>query len=231
MIPAFIIWLVKKYLLHTKKDNKQYTTGGVARRKTISLLIPFLLFAIPPMAQQQVYHYQVLYKGNNIGDMHLTQRQTGNQLSIKVASNIQMKMLMSVNVQVAEEASYKEDTLIYSSVYRKVNGKEKANRQTKFCNGCYEIVTEGKKGTLNKTAIYYNLVRLYRKEPVNITEVYSDAFQQFLNIEALGDHQYKLVLPDGNYNVYYYQNGICTKVDVHNTFYTVQMQLAQNSIF
>jgi len=231
MIPAFIIWLVKKYLLHSKKENKQYTIGSAVWKKTSPLLIWLMLVAITSMAQKQVYHYNVLYKGNNIGNMYLTQVQTGDALSIKVASNIQMNMLINVRVHVAEEASYKEDKLIYSTVYRKVNGKEKANRQTKYCNGSYEIVTEGKKDTLNKTAINYNLVRLYCKEPFNIKEVYSDAFQQFLTIEALGDHKYKLALPDNNYNVYHYQNGICNRVDVHNTFYTVQMQLAQNSIF
>jgi hypothetical protein len=160
--------------------------------------------------------------------MYLTQFQTGDDLNIKMTSNIRMKMLMSVSVYVAEEASYKKDKLIYSMVYRKVNGKEKANRQTKFRDGSYEIVAEGKKNTVDKTGIYNNLARLYRKEPVNIKEVYSDAFQQFFTLEALGDHRYRLALPDGNYNVYHYQNGICNKVDVHSTFFTVQMQLAQD---
>lgn len=231
MIPAFLIWLLKKYLLHPKKDNKQYAVGTAAWKKTVSLLIWLMLVTIPSMAQQQLYHYTVLYKGNNIGNMYLTQVQTGDTLSIKVTFNIQMNMLMGLRIHVAEEASYKENKLIFSSVYRKVNGKEKANRQTKYCNGCYEIIAEGKRDTLNKTSINYNLARLYCKEPVNIKEVYSDAFQQFITIDTLGDHKYKLTLPDGNYNVYYYENGICNKVDVHNTFYIVQMQLAQNSIF
>lgn len=225
MIPAFIIWLVKKYLLHAKKDNnQQYMLTSISRKKIIKLLSLLLLFSIPSTAQQ--YHYNVLYRGNNIGNMYLTQIQTGNELSIKLTTNIQMNMLMSVSVYDAEEALYKEDKLIYSTVYRKVNGKQKANRQTKYCNGCYEIITEGKKGKLNKTSINYNLARLYCKEPVNITEVYSDAFQQFLNIEVLAAHKYKLALPDGNYNVYYYKNGICNKVEVHHTFYTVEIQLA-----
>ncbi len=224
MIPAFIIWLVKKYMLHAKKDNNQHMLTPINRKKIIKLLSLLLLFSIPSMAQQ--YHYNVLYRGNNIGNMYLTQIQNGDELSIKLTTNIKMNMLLSVSVYDAEEALYKEDKLIYSTVYRKVNGKQKANRQTKYYNGCYEIVTEGKKGKLNKTSINYNLARLYCKEPVNITEVYSDAFQQFLNIEALGAHKYKLALPDSNYNVYYYKNGICNKVEVHHTFYTVEIQLA-----
>lgn len=231
MIPAFIVWLINKYLRHGKKSNQQPIVEANKNRKATTLLIMFILFAVVCMAQQQDYHYNVLYKGNNIGSMYLSQTQTGNELLIKITSNIQMYMLMNISVNVSEEASYKEDKLMYSSVYRKVNGKEKLNRQTKYCNGCYKIIAEGKKDSLNKTVINYNLSRLYCKEPIDITEVYSDAFQQFLNIEMVGTHQYKLNLPDGNYNMYYYENGICNKVEVHNTFYTIQMQLVQNSIF
>src|SRR3954469_5973898 len=225
MIPTLIIWLVKKYLLHSKK--KQQRNYIEAFTKTIRLLPFFVLFATPSIAQQQAHRYAVLYKGKNVGTMYLTQIQTGDALLVKITSSVKMQMLMSIKVNVAEEASYRQDKLLYSSVYREVNGRQKANRQTKYCNGCYEIVTEGKKSILNKTGINYNLVRLYCKEPVNISQVYSDAFQQFLNIEPLAAHKYKLELPDGNYNVYYYQNGICTKVEVHNTFYMIQMQLVE----
>jgi hypothetical protein len=223
MIPTLIIWLVKKYLLHLKK--KQQRNNIEAFTKTIRLLLFFVLFAAPSIAQQQAHRYAVLYKGKNVGTMYLTQIQSGDALLVKVTSNVQMHMLMSIKVNVTEEASYHQDKLIYSSVYREVNGRLKANRQTKYCNGCYEIITEGKRTVLKKTGINYNLVRLYCKEPVNITQVYSDAFQQFLNLKAIGIHIYKLELPDGNYNVYHFQNGICNRVEVHNTFYTIQMQL------
>ncbi len=225
MIPTLIIWLVKKYLLHLKKNKQRDHINTLF--KTPILLLLFVLFAIPAVAQQQTHHYTVSYKGKNVGAMYLTQIQSGDELSVKVTSNIQMNMLMSIKVNVAEESSYKQDKLIYSSVYREVNGKQKANRQTKYSNGCYEIITEGKRSILNKTCIQYNLVRLYCKEPVGFTQVYSDAFQQFLDLKELGTHKYRLKLPDGNYNVYSYQNGICSKVDVHNTFYTIQMQLVE----
>src|SRR5690242_2387684 len=101
-----------------------------------------------------------------------------------------MRMLASIKVSVSEQASYKQDKLTYSSVYRKVNGKEKINRQTKYCDNCYEIFTEGKKGSLSHTAIHYNLIKLYCKEPEGITQVYSDAYQQFLGIKAMGAHKY-----------------------------------------
>src|SRR3954462_129829 len=154
MIPTLILWLVKKYLLPLKKKKKCNGLKGIF--KTISLPILFVLFAIPSVAQQQSHRYSVLYKGERVGTMYLAQIQSGDELSVKITSNVQMHMLMSIKVNVAEEASYKQDKLMYSSVYREVNGRQKANRQTKYCNGCYEIITEGKRSVLNKTRIQYN---------------------------------------------------------------------------
>lgn len=227
MIPAFVIWLIKKYFLHGKKNQEQQRKLINTLPKRAKLFILFILFVFPAAAQQQTYHYNVLYKGDNIGNMYLSQVQTGDELMVKVTSNIHMRALVSIKVQIAEEASYKEDKLMYSSVYREVNGKQKRNRQTKYCNGCYELTSEGKKSKLDKTDIHYNLIRLYCKEPLNSTQVYSDAFQQFLTIKAVDAHQYKLALPDGNYNMYYYKNGICNKVEIHHTFYSIQMLLAE----
>src|SRR4051812_33047058 len=156
MIPAFIVWLIKKYLRQGKKCNRAQFVKANTNRKATTLLIMFILFAIASLAQQQDYHYYVLYKGNNIGNMYLSEKQTGNELSIKITSNIQMNMLISISVNVLEEASYKEDKLMYSSVHRQANGKEKLNRQTKYSNGCYEIIAEGKKDSLNQAAINYN---------------------------------------------------------------------------
>ena len=47
-------------------------------------------------------------------------------------------------------------------------------------------------------------------------------------IMALGkveENKYRLSLPDGNYNYYIYKNGLCTRVDIERTFFTVQFLL------
>jgi Domain of unknown function (DUF6134) len=195
--------------------------------KTIRIIIVALFFSVPVIAQQQVNRYNVLYRGNNIGNMTLQQTKNNDELKVKIASNIHMRMIMAVNVNVMEDYSYTKGQLMHSSVSRKVNGDEKINRQTDFYNNTYYLTTEGKKSILNKEIIHYNLGKLYLLEPVDIQQVYSDNFQQFLSIEHMGDHNYKLQLPGNDYNIYCYENGICKKIEVHNTFYTIQMQLVE----
>lgn len=188
-----------------------------AFRKKCYFSIVFILFAASAIAQQQQYHYNVLHKSDNIGRMSITQSQTGDELNVRVVSTVQMHMLMTIKVNVAEESFYKKDRLMQSSIYREVNGKQKANRQTNYSGDCYKLITEGKIGKLNKTFIGCNLAKLYCNEPVNTGEVYSDNFQQFFALKIVSEHTYRLDLPNGNYNIYYYKNGICNKVDVHNT--------------
>lgn len=67
---------------------------------------------------------------------------------------------------------------------------------------------------------------LYCREPDDQAQVYSDNFQQFLQVKQVSPHVYRIDLPDGNYNFYSYTNGICSKVDIHHSLYTIQIQLA-----
>jgi hypothetical protein len=66
---------------------------------------------------------------------------------------------------------------------------------------------------------------LYTKEPLNINQVYSDNFQCFLPIKKDAEHQYRVNLPDGNYNEYHFENGICKLVVVNHSLYTIRMEL------
>ena len=107
-----------------------------------------------------------------------------------------------------------------------VNGKEKANNSTQFIDSDYKTLSENKKGQIKPQFIDYNLMLLYSKEPVNQSQVYSDSFQQFLAIKKTNNHSYRIVLPDGNYNDYHFLNGVCQKVELHHSLFTINIQIA-----
>jgi hypothetical protein len=225
MIPTLVIWLLKKFWPYIK-ENK-YKGEYKKASKTIVIIIIALFFSIRLNAQQQLSQYYVFYKGNNIGKMILKQTKKNDLLTIEIASNIHMRIIKAINVNVREDYYYNSGQLIHSSIWRQVNGTEKINRQTDFYGNLYHLTTEGKKSILKEETISYNLTKLYLSEPVNIQQVYSDNFQQFLSIINIGNHSYKLQLPGNDYNIYSYENGICKSIEVHNTFYTIQMKLAE----
>lgn len=116
--------------------------------------------------------------------------------------------------------------LISSHVLRMVNGKQKANKITKACYGCYQVIDDGKVKSIEQRQINNNLTLMYLQEPVGLSQVYSDNFQQFVQVNQVSSHTYRINLPDGNYNFYTYTNGICSKVDIHHSLYNIQIQLA-----
>jgi hypothetical protein len=225
MIPTLVIWLLKKFWPHIK-ENK-YKGEYKKASKTIVIIIIVLFFSIRLNAQQQLSQYHIFYRGDNIGKMILKQTKKNDLLTIEIASNIHMRIIKAINVNVREDYYYNRGQLIHSSIWRQVNGAEKINRQTDFYDNLYHLTTEGKKSILKEETISYNLTKLYLSEPVNIQQVYSDNFQQFLSIINIGNHSYKLRLPGNDYNIYSYENGICKSIEVHNTFYTIRMKLAE----
>src|SRR5690349_3570654 len=171
------------------------------------LLVLLLASSIPLVAQQQTRTYVVNYKGDDIGTLKLQQFISGDTIHYKMSSDIKTRFIFTIHVKSFEESVFKNGRLLYSTVNRTVNGNEKVKRQTRAGTNTagantYTLLNDGKSVVLNNEGIGYNLMRMYCLEPVNISRVYSDNYQQFLPITKIRQHTYKIVLPDGNYNYY-----------------------------
>lgn len=226
MIPALIIWLFKKYgKPFIQKNNNSILTLLPYIKYTVMILV-LLLTGFKVIAQDQTLNYNVLHNGSTVGHMQLQQRKNGDDTFLKIASEVKMRFIFGIKVNVDEESYFHDGKLISSHVHRMVNGKEKANKYTKVSGDTYQLIDNDKTGSLNQKQIEYNLGMMYLKEPVGISQIYSDNFQQYVQIKQVGGHIYRIDLPDGNYNFYTYSNGICNKVEIHHSFYKIQIQLA-----
>lgn len=226
MIPALLIWLYKKYLGPALKNKNITPLTFIKPLTMVATLLALLCFSGGVLAQEQIVKYNVLHSGKVVGHMDLYQKREGDDLYLKMTSQVKMRFIMSIKVDIHEESVFQNGKLISSLTLRSVNGKEKANRQTKACGDCYQAVAEGKSKQLNQKHIGQNLMLLYCREPDDNAQIYSDNFQQFLQVKQVSPHVYRIDLPDGNYNFYSYTNGVCSKVDIHHSLYTIQIQLA-----
>lgn len=189
--------------------------------------IVLFLFSFSLLAQDQTLRYDVVYKGDIIGNMQVDQNRSDGKVNLKMVSNVQMHLIFAIKMYTEEASSFENGKLIYSSVYRRVNGKEKANKQTRAVGGNYQTSSGGNVDMVNNKAIKFNIHSLYFNEPLNLQKVYSDNFLQLLPIKKIDDHSYKIQLPDGNCNYYFYKNGICNRVEVHTSMVAVEMRLKQ----
>ena len=193
--------------------------------KTPGTFIVLSLLSFTSYSQARTLEYNVTYRGKNVGTMQLYQNQTGESVYMKSVANVKMNLIISIKVNTDEESMFQSGKLVYSNLTRTVNGKEKSNKQTKAIAGAYQTFSFGKAGPVNNDAIDYNFSLLYCIEPVNRQLIYSDNFQQFINIQKVSEHKYKVELPDGNYNYYSFQDGICSTAELHHTFYTIYVIL------
>lgn len=202
----------------------KHTSTFFMKQKCLILLIS-LLFVTCLFAQQKNMRYLIISKADTVGQMTILQRISGNDISYTVASTVTTKMLMTIKVNVREEANYHNKKLMASSSQRIINDKPQAGKQTKAYQNFYLITDDAKQDTLRETEINFDFSMLYFYEPTGIKNVYSNYYQTKLPIQHQEAHSYVINLPEGGANVYHYTNGICSRVDMRNPLFTAQMIL------
>ncbi|HYM95634.1 MAG TPA: DUF6134 family protein [Chitinophagaceae bacterium] len=231
MIPVLIIWLVKKYRQAGSRQQfyrivLQKIYSLLPRIASLALVILLLFITLSIKAQTRELSYMILNGPKSVGNIHFTETNTTDGKQLKMESEIKGKILfIPYSGSAKEEAVYRNGVLVHSSIYRQMNGKEKANKQHQVADNRYVIQSGGNSEVSGNYPITYNMLSLYSAEPVNIHKVYSDNFQRFIEIKKMEAHKYKISLPDGNTNYYYYQDGLLVMVEAHSTWYSVMIIL------
>lgn len=228
MIIISLLWLYKRFIL--PRIRIRPIDGNIIIKCFNRVLIFFLLLQGLPLhsfEKEELYTYTISRNGKSIGRMQLSRKINGSDLYLTIKSEVKTRFVVAINVNTLDEAHFNNGTLLYSSVTRTINGKEKEHKKTQLIGKRYEIQS-GSAGVkqFNET-ISYNMMLLYLKEPGDINAVYSDNFQQFIKVNKIGTHLYRLYLTDGNYNDYYFQDGICSEVSIYRSLYTIKMTLVK----
>lgn len=227
MIPAIIVMLMRRY---QKNNPQQFMVLKSKLLHTIRIMlfvaICFLIVLVTK-GQEKNLSYTVKRNGNKIGLISVKEVREGKTVSLKLQSDIKASFIFTFSARGVEEARYDSGILVYSSVYQKLNGNEKINKQLRYVNDNYIINNDGKEERLDNVRIYYNLVCIYNHEPVTTTLIFSDKYQKFLSIQKLEQHHYRIRFPDGSANDYWFEDGVCKKIEVDHKLYSAVMELNQ----
>ncbi|WP_276504821.1 DUF6134 family protein [Terrimonas pollutisoli] len=225
MIPTIIFLLLRRYGKTHPAKAEQLALLLRKAGKFFFIFILLILTCYIAFSQTSQLQYSVKRKGAQIGIISFTQQFVGNKRVFKVESEIKTRILFLFTAIGQEESVYENGIMISSFVYQKLNGNEQVNKKTTLVGRNYIVSKGNHSETLSNYPIFYNMICLYAKEPVDVPKVYSDKSQQFLDIQTIGDHHYRIKFPDGNYNEYFYQDGLCTRVEVHHKFYRSSFEL------
>ena len=192
---------------------------------TLSLLVGLFSLKTIANAQEIKLVYTIKRNGTVIGKIHFTHGIAGNRTVLTMESEVNSRFIFNFKAKTKEETIYDKGIMTWSSIFRKLNGNVKVDKKTRANGNSYTVYKENKTEMLNNYPIRYNMLSIYISEPVNITKVYSDNFQQQIDIQKIGDHHYKIKFPDGNYNEYFYTNGTCSKIEIHHRLYSALIEL------
>lgn len=187
------------------------------------MLLPFFL-SFDPAAQTQVLTYDVLRNNKVIGIIKAVKRVHLNVTEFKVESDVNFDLLIEYHIYSIMQAAFNGEHLNKSSLLRKVNGKEKTNMNIVWQQDKYLIKDKSTTATLGEK-IKFSTACLMNIEPLNKTKIFSENFKQFIPVKQVKPHEYELRLPDGNRNVYKYENGICVWATVETSLSDAQFRL------
>jgi len=191
----------------------------------LSMLVGLFSLMISANAQEKKLEYNIKRNGDVVGNIHFIQGIAGSRTVLTMESEVNTRFIFNFKAKAKEEAIYDNGIMTWSSIFRKLNGNIKVDKKTKASGNAYTVYKGNKTETLNNYPIRYNMLSVYISEPINVSNVYSDNFQQQVDILKVADHHYKIKFPDGNYNEYFYTNGICSKVEIHHSLYSATIEL------
>lgn len=175
-----------------------------------------LLVTIATNAMSQTSFYDVIVAGRNVGFLKVFNYEPKNDLELqRIESNFKF---LFYSGKYSIQSSYSQGKLVNSVASHHVNGDLKEKTQTKSAvSPLYQVLFSGEDAPKNdKKDINYPISRtitsLYYKEPINITEVYSERYGQMCSVKKLSEGNYGVNLPDGKQGIYTYKNGQCKEV-------------------
>ena len=225
MIPTLIYILMRRYKQRNPKGAEKFMLTIHKAGRLIILILVATAISLRSSSQEKKLEYQVKRNGNVVGNVWFTQNLSGNRITFKMESEVKTRLIFTFTAKAQEESIYDNGILTWSSIYRKMNGTIKADKKMKAIGNAYTIYKDNRSETVNHYPIYYNMLSMYTIEPTVFSKVYSDNFQQFLDIKTVNNHQYKIEFPDGNYNEYFYEKGICFKINIHHSLYSASIEL------
>ena len=224
MIPMLILYCLRKLKKTPFFVKRIRTFKKLALRLglLLTLMISNVSYSNTTNPNSQIV-YNVVRNNTVIGTISVSRSVNNDSTVYALDSKIKAKYILKFNITGKETSVFKNGMLVYSSIFREVNNRVKANHSVVYQNEQYHLKNEKGFKELDLNKIHRNLVTLYFKEPKGETKVFCDNAKSMSNIESIGNGKYRVSFPNGKYNVFHYKNGSCIKIEANSTLFSVTL--------
>lgn len=224
MIPMLILYLLKK--MKRKSFFSRFLLG--LKKATLKLRFATILLSVSlsygtDTSLTRQINYKILYNNEVIGTININRISSNRSTTYSLVSEIKAKFIKKFKILGKETSVFKDGVLIYSSVFRKVNNKIKANHVVVYENKQYRLEHSNNGKSLGLNTIERNLVTLYFNEPKGENKVFNDNLKKMVNVVQIGKGKYKVGFSKGKYNVFHYENEKCVKIQAFSPLFNVTL--------
>jgi hypothetical protein len=225
MIPALILYALKRL----KKES--FLFKRIAAIKKVALRLILMLFLLVITASyakndnpiSKIITYNVVKNNTVIGTIKINKQVSKDMVIYNLESEIEAKYIFNFKIKGTEKSIYKEGILMYSSVCRSVNDKVKTNHSISLESGQYNLEAFKQMSVLHFNPITQNLITMYFNEPIGLQDVFCDNLYKMVPVKAVKNGVYKVEFSKNKYNIFYYKNGKCIKIEAFSSLFDVTL--------
>lgn len=163
----------------------------------------------------QTAHYDISLNSKKVGSQVVTQKVVDGITIVEIKSKATVSLGFKYTVAYHQIGKYDNQRLIESKVTITKNDELFSSSHTKWMNGYYEVIQDGKKSQI-PGELYFATTRLYFQEPEkDHHRIYSEADCTIKILEKIDNHTFKVSEPGSRHGgKYYYQKSILQKAVV-----------------
>ncbi len=172
----------------------------------------------------QTLTYDVIRSDKSMGQTIVERQKTGKEIAYSLNTKTAFRVIFLIEVEYDLQEIFLGKHLQSGTSFNSLNGSIQKKTSIAKRLKDYELIIDGISTSITKDTITESVSEIYFEEPFHGKDVFSAYFARHLKFEKIGDHKYSLTSPDGT-NVYTYENGICTRVDISRDFATFSQVL------
>ena len=224
-----LILLILQLIRKLKSKGFDFDLNRIVKQLLfkIKYAFPFLLLSMSysdsDVIKEERIAFEIINKDKSVGYIIVEKKINSDITTYIIKSEVETRFVLKFTAKGKEESVYRNDTLINSSIYRKLNNKVKVNQSIKFKNGRYSATNGKHKSNLDIGVINCNLVMLFFEEPQNIDRVYCDKLKKNLKVLKTKKGVYKVNFPNRSYTTFHYKKGLISHIEAVGSFYNVRM--------
>ena len=192
------------------------------------VLIYIATVLLSTLSFTQTRHYDVLLGDKIVGSVVAIKSIIGDEVTYKTDFKIKIRVFKTYNINSISTVTFKSgkltkgNTLVYKD-------NELDDETIIFREGLkYFQQKSDEKKEITSADILTDVTKIYFHEPIKQSDIFTMRYLDFGTITKLEEGGYRLKLPNGDVNKYYFEGGMLDKIIANRTLYKLTFKYRSN---